>query len=230
MYNYTVYSFWTDNNPITPRRLQIINSNILYFKKHNIEYKLITPQNLNEYLIYDKLHEGYKYLSSTHKSDYLRCYFMHFIGGGYTDIKLVQGDWFNSFKLLEFKQDKYCNGYREPHRSGVARCHGNDNLYNFLCNNVKYLNGLCSFIFKPNTPLTNEWYNLLKKQMDLKLKLLEQFPGRHPREGHGDGNDPSYNYPIIWSELLGNILHPLYYKYKEKLLQTLEMPLCHNYR
>ena len=68
------------------------------------------------------------------------------------------------------------------------------------------------------------------KQMDLKFDLLKQFPGRHPREGHGDGNDPSYKYPIIWSELLGNIFHPLCYKYKDYLLQTIGMPICSNYR
>ena len=58
--------------------------------KQNIGVKviLITPNNLDKYILKDyPLHKSYKYLSEVHKSDYLRTYFMHHYGGGYTDIK-----------------------------------------------------------------------------------------------------------------------------------------------
>jgi hypothetical protein len=32
---------------------------------------------------------------------------------------------------------------------------------------------------------------------------------------------PEYPYPFEWTEILGQIFHPLIYKYKDKVLQTL---------
>lgn len=53
---------------------------------------LITPNNLANY-VKEPLHEAFSYLSLTHKADYLRCYFMHYFGGGYTDIKAHFKSW-----------------------------------------------------------------------------------------------------------------------------------------
>jgi hypothetical protein len=80
-----IYCFWTGDNEMSQNRLDGL---------HNLqtvsecEVILVTPQNLNQYILPDApLHPGYKYLSETHKADYLRTYFMHFYGGGYSDIK-----------------------------------------------------------------------------------------------------------------------------------------------
>lgn len=70
---------------------------VLLTKNSGVEVKLITPKNLNNYLLPDfPLHPAYDYLSLVHKSDYLRCYFMHFHGGGYSDIKPNYKNWKNS--------------------------------------------------------------------------------------------------------------------------------------
>ena len=48
----------------------------------------INKDNLKNYILKEHpLHKGFKYLSSIHQADYMRCYLMHHYGGGYTDIK-----------------------------------------------------------------------------------------------------------------------------------------------
>lgn len=69
-------------------------------ERSQCEVVLVTPDNLNDYILPDHpLHESYKYLSFTHKADYLRTYFMHF-HGGYCDIKDPGADWNNTFNPL----------------------------------------------------------------------------------------------------------------------------------
>ena len=42
--------------------------------------KLVTKCNLGNYILrHAPLHPAYQYLSETHKADYLRTYFMHFL-------------------------------------------------------------------------------------------------------------------------------------------------------
>jgi hypothetical protein len=52
------------------------------------------------------------------KVDYSRGYFMHFYGGGYSDIKHIHYDWLPYFeKLYNGAEDMYAIGYHElfPH-------------------------------------------------------------------------------------------------------------------
>lgn len=81
--------FWTnDKGEITPNRFRSLNQ----FKEiSEVDVILITKDNLHEYILPENpLHPSYKYLSAVHRSDYLRTYFMHFYGGGYSDIKKLQ--------------------------------------------------------------------------------------------------------------------------------------------
>ena len=62
-------------------------------ERSQCEVVLVTPYNLNDYILPDHpLHES-------HKADYLRTYFMHF-HGGYCDIKDPGADWNNTFNPL----------------------------------------------------------------------------------------------------------------------------------
>ena len=100
-----IYCFWTDDNPLTPNRLKGIETmrenlgvQLEFLDKNGIEERILPD---------DQLHPGYKYLSSVHKSDYLRCYFMHHFGGGYADIKLYSKDnnWRECFSLINSNKD-----------------------------------------------------------------------------------------------------------------------------
>ena len=49
-----------------------------------------------------------------------------------------------------------------------------------------------------------------------------------PCENYTDGT-PS-QYPVRWSELMGDIFHPLAYEYRHRILQLDMAPLLENYK
>ena len=210
-----IFCFWTGNNDLTQNRLESLKT---------IEnYTLITEKNLDKYILKSyPLHEAYKYLSETHKADYLRTYFMHFYGGGYTDIKRQTGSWCNSFhKLLENK-NMYAIGYTEIGPNGVSGI--NDNYYRQYW---EELIGNGCYIFRPNTPFTKKWYDNMISILDQNLSELKENPARHTRDCTEHFNWTSY--PIKWAQILGDVFHPICYEYKDKLLHGLPIPLFYDY-
>lgn len=115
-----IYCFWTGNNSFSENRKRALNS----MSKSNCKIQLITPNNLNNFIKTNHpLHKSFEYLTLTHKSDYLRCYFMHHYGGGYCDIKEITSSWESSFD--DMNDDLiYINGYQEIGPHGVANVGG----------------------------------------------------------------------------------------------------------
>ena len=206
-----VYAFWTGTNEMSETRKQCLKT----LSNTQCDVWLVTPNNLHQFLLEDHpLHEAYQYLSETHKSDYLRTYFMHFYGGGYTDIKTTSTSWIESFSKL-YASNAWINGYPEI-PTGVAYKPA-EQYWNELVGNGAY-------ICKPNTPLTLEWYSEMIKLMDDRLERLREHPATHPRDC------AEYSeYPIEWNEMLGRIFHKVCYKYRHKLLRTLPAPQFENY-
>lgn len=216
---YKLYCFWTGKNKMSEVRTKNLES----LKNTELEVILITPDNLNKY-IKEPLHEGYEYLSETHKADYLRTYFMHFYGGGYADIKLFKESWLPYMKKLE-NDNIWAIGYKEV-PNGPAVLDDNKELSEKMKKDYKKLIGNCAYIFKPNTPITQEWYNTMIRKMDDKLNDLKKYPARNPQEIYSK----EYPYPLKWTELLGNIFHPLVYKYTDHIDKSLPSPIINNYR
>lgn len=155
---YVVYSFWTGENKMSEDRKKCFDS----MKNIDIPIKLITPNNIQEYVLDDHpLHEAYDYLSLVHKSDYLRCYFMHHYGGGYADIKYYDKKWHRSFSRLNKNSNKWCIGYNEINKNSVAPIGGT--LGKELRKFYPKVIGNCSYIFKAKTAFTDEWINELHK-------------------------------------------------------------------
>ena len=211
-----IYCFWTGDNELTPNRKDCLEQ---LTKTTECSLRLITKQNLHEYILPDNpLHPGYEYLSETHKADYLRTYFMHFYGGGYTDIKRTTGSWKKAFD--DFKQSKYwiC-GYPEVDYN-VA--------YTPIVSKWSELIGVCAYICKPKTPLTTEWYTEMMALIDTKLPDLKLNPSKFPQDCKEKSHYFFYlsnsQYPLEWNELLGRIFHKVAYKYKDHLLNTLPLP------
>jgi hypothetical protein len=75
-----IFCFWTGDNKMSqPRNIALD----ILIRNAGVKVELITQKNLKKFLKKDfPLHEGFKHLSLVHKSDYLRCYFMHHYGGG----------------------------------------------------------------------------------------------------------------------------------------------------
>jgi hypothetical protein len=179
---------------------------------------LVTPENLNTYILEEHpLHSAYKYLSETHRSDYLRIYFMNFYGGGYSDIKEPSDSWSKSFDDL-YNSNYWICGFKEkfPHDIG----------WKPYSNRFEELVGTSAFIAKPNTPLINEVYSEMIGFLDRKLLDLKMNPAKSPQ----DSSEKGTGYPIGWVEMLGKIYHKISYKYKSHLLHTLPRPITENYR
>ena len=200
-----LYCFWTGNNKMSETRKKCFDS----LKNTKFNVILVTPDNIDTYILPDHpLHSGYVYLSETHKSDYLRTYFMNFYGGGYCDIKLCINSWIPSYEKLVYG-NAIAIGYEEVKN-------GNAYLQNIVPSN--HFIGNCSYICKPLTDFTKEWYNEMINCMDEKYEKLQQYPSRKPDEQR---EVDDYQYPLRWTELLGEIFHKYNYKYRHKILKGL---------
>jgi len=183
--------------------------------------RLVTPDNLPEYIvdIGEPLHPAYEFLSETHKADYLRTYFMHFYGGGYSDVKRAGGDWTEAFNDISTREDILLNGYHEESPGDVA---GGPSVQQFWQN----IPGNGAYIVRPHTDFTRDWYTTMIKLLDEKLEEFRKHPATHPQSTKH--NTPGY--PIGWNEMLGSIFHPVSCKYREKFLFTVPKLVCHDYR
>ncbi len=178
----------------------------------------VTPETLSFYILpAHPLHPAYEFLSATHRCDYLRTYFMHFYGGGYTDVKRTTGSWVPTFNALR-KSKKWVAGYPEL-PDGVG--------YPPLASKYKDLVGCSAFMCKPRTRLTSEWYSGMLALLDQKLDHLKQFPAENPQDC---AEKSGGKYPIAWVEMLGRIYHQVCYKYKHKLLPILPVSIFQDYR
>lgn len=217
-----IYIFWTGDNDITPNRSEGIKS---LEKVSGVEVKLITPENLPDYIKdEDPLPEAYQYLSLNHRSDYLRSYFMYHYGGGYADIKTYYKSWLPAFEKLE-QSDAYVMGYPEVGFWGAAQhCISNQNLKKDLWNHWRYLIGNGAFICRPHTKMVAEWHTAVKKCL---LAYSEQLREHPAKDIFGKNAD----YPIPWGGMQGEIFHPFCLKYHDRLLKDKAlMPSFENYR
>ena len=81
-----LFCFWTDNNTMSSDRRNALSS----LSNTGLEVIFVNQDNLSNWVLKNApLHTSYKYLSSVHKADYLRCYFMHHYGGAYSDVKVI---------------------------------------------------------------------------------------------------------------------------------------------
>ena len=176
------------------------------------------------------IHPGYHYLSSTQKSDYVRGYMMHHYGGGYTDIKYTTKRWDTAFDELSKSRFHLGAGYTEIGPHGVAPIDGP--LGDEMRANSDQLIGMCSFIFKPYTPLTDEWFKNLHQMLDDIYPILEKNPAQYHADHKGfilPSGVPS-GYPIRWTGVGGDIVHPVVYKYRSEILHVDIAPQFDNYR
>jgi hypothetical protein len=195
-----IYCFWTGKNEMSENRkngLKEIKS------VSGCEVNLITINNLSDYVKYP-FHPAYEYLTLTHRSDYLRSYFMHYYGGGYSDIKPGLHSWKKTFKALK---NNYIVGYKEVGLWAVAGCENKPGVREQLQESWESLIGCSSFICLPGTPFTKEWLKEVNGLLTSTYDLLKKHPG---------GSD---DYPLTWTELMGDIFHPLVLKYKDYVLQ-----------
>lgn len=216
--NKTLFVLWTENNDLTPRRqknLEIIK------EKCGVELKFLNHSALLQYQLADhKFHEAFKYLSATHKSDYLRSYLMHFYGGGYCDLKKAEWDWNQYFDDLE-NSDKIIIGYKLTGNLDVA-VDPLDLDKEILINDWQNLIGFGAMICKPQTELTKMWFTNMTLALDKKLNDLQQFPAAHVRDKLGWVTNSGY--PLRWAEIGGVPFMKSCFTYKDSVNYNLPCP------
>ena len=209
-----IVCFWTGTNPMNQVRQECLER---LRENAGVDVTLVTPENLETFILQaHPLHPAYQYLSETHKADYLRTYFMHFYGGGYSDIKKAESSWAPHFGQLRNSHAWIC-GYPEI-EGGVAYPPNKDHWSDLIGNGA--------YICKPQTPMTTEWYTRMLALMDSKLEALMHHPATYP----GDCAENGTGYPIEWNEMLGRIFHDISFKYLTRLLRTLPTPDMYNYK
>jgi hypothetical protein len=250
MVNNTVYCWWTGESELSDNRKRSLDS-MLSCPGGNICF--IDKASLSDYILDEHpLHDGYEFLSDIQKGDYLKCYFMHHYGGGYSDIKRAIKPWSEYFEKINNDENLYAIGYKEKNIDGVAcleDCSLNPEKSKFcrnftlsedgkawssshIRNNWKKLIGNGCFICKKNTPLTTDWWNALNEKMDGYLDMLKKNPAQWARDsgGHVNPNTKKISqYPIKWAVLHGHIFHPLTLKYYKNINQDLPHPIMENY-
>lgn len=211
-----VYCFWTGDHLMSEDRLECLDS-----LKNNIgvQVKLISKDNLSDYILPNyPLHKSYEYLSDVHKSDYLRAYFMHHYGGGYSDIKTPKNNWDLVFD--EFNNSAYwLVGYAMNKGIDIAvptfKVDKKDykQLIYDMRRNFRYIVGPGAFIVKPYTPFTYEWMTQIEKILDKEYDNLRINSG-----GVRYGLNDNYSFNNNgYTAILAQVFQPLCLKYHNKI-------------
>ena len=213
---YTIYCFWTDDTPMSDTRKKCLQ-NLRDITECRVV--LVTNQTLPQYILpQHPLHEAYMYLSAVHRSDYLRCYFMHFYGGGYADIKLQMGSWQKAFRDFEINPHALVNGYQAGGPDGVSDPELKMEWFSLI--------GVGQFIVRPRTQFTLEWLTALHIRLDELLSELHNHPASHPH----DHKDIGTGYPVGYTHLLGLLFNRIQYKYREQTMYTVPKHYLSHYR
>ncbi len=205
-----IWTFWTGNNELTNNRkkslLNLVNNTDAYVI-------LITPKNLDSFIVPNyPLHRAFKYLSLTHKSDYLRSYFMYHYGKGYSDIKETLGSWKEGFDNIKKYDNIWMIATREKFSIHVGFTEDKE-LYQMFIDNYTKLPQNGAYICKPYTPLHRDIMNEIHEILDKNIEILKQkeWPIRAKKEDN-------QGYPLYWTEICGSLMHKYALKYNEHIL------------
>lgn len=211
--NQELFCCWFGGIEKLSRDRKLCLDSIFKFNKNTL---LITEENLTDWV--KDIHPGFYFLSETHKSDYVRTYLAHHFGGGYTDIKRHHFSFIKYYEELKNDENAWMIGATEANPWDTAVVS--------LQPHYKSLVSMCTYIVKPHTLLTTEWYCGMMRKMDEKYQDLTKNPSKHPQDKRESGS----GYPLRWAELLGENFHPACFKYKEHLRHSMPYPDISNYR
>jgi FkbM family methyltransferase len=223
-----IFCVWTGSNALTSNRAEALLSiyresccPVLFLTQHNIA-RWEHPEA--------PFHPAYPFLSETHKADYLRVYLLHHFGGGYTDMKSTSISWTPFFDRLRADENAIGLGYPEIGPQGVAPC--GEPLESELRREYHKLIGNCAYIFRKQSAFTERWINATHELLDTKLDALRANPAKHPMDQKGVTlpDQTISNYPLRWSEMLGEIFHPLTYEFHDRIIKAEIAPSFQNYR
>jgi len=223
-----IFCAWTGLNAMSAQRVQALLSIQV---QTGCPVQLLTVASIPDWQHPDHpFHPAYPLLSAVHQADYLRVYLMHHYGGGYTDIKHTSRPWAPFFARLRAAPAHDMLGYTEIGPHGVAPVP--PPVGDLLRAHYEKLVGLCAFVCRRYSPFTSAWLAQTNAVLDAKLDGLRLNPARHPQDQTGvqlpDGSISAY--PLAWTELLGNVFHPLVLAMHDRVLHDQIAPSFANYR
>jgi hypothetical protein len=139
------------------------------------------------------------------------------------------GSWVESFEAMEANQDMIGIGYKEV--PGGVPLYLKTESGSQLSACWRLLIGNCAYIFRRDTDFLRLWFARLNRVLDEKSDALKLHPARFPQDFRGARHNGTVSeYPILWSEILGDIFLPLCYQFSEKIMNTLPAPVFRDYR
>jgi hypothetical protein len=169
---------------------------------------LVTQDNVKEFEIPGHpLHPSFWYLTMTHKSDYIRHYFMHHYGGGYSDIKPRSKPWTEADYAVFDNESVWLNGVHEEKRKWVAGNVSVQNAFRELASNG-------GFIMRPYTPLSTLVTSRQNQVLDGITNALQKADGSNcSRRCHhgGRGSKRHSTAKIISKKMAGSKVLDEYY-------------------
>lgn len=213
-----IFCFWTGDNDVPDVRLRSLES--MQAVHPEIPVVLVTPDDLAPYVLPEHpLHDAYEGLSFVHRSDYLRCYFLNFHGGGYADIKPFRTSWADAFDRMD-GSDAWLMGVRNPIRLMTPNF-TDRRLQRWMVRTSDIRLGQTAYIARPRTPISEEWWRQLNVVIDQVADRLTRTPG--PIRA----NSPLDGYPLHWNQILAQVLDPLTVKYSRHLLYEQDLHFDH---
>ncbi|MGW9631489.1 hypothetical protein ACWGST_12360 [Agromyces sp. NPDC055520] len=201
-----IWCFWTGTNPLTPNRAASLEQ----MREINplTPVELITPDRLASFVVSTHpLPSAYDDLSLVHRADYLRAYFLHHYGGGYSDLKRLRSPWRPALDRLR-ASDEWLLGNRLTHPAWAGQAPGR--LGTHLRRYYRQIASESTLITKSHSPLTCEWLREVERRLEYYAPALAESKGGI----WGQDSD----YPISWTGLLADVLHPLCLKYRDRVL------------
>lgn len=190
---------------------------------------MITNNNLQSFVKSDyPLHEGFKYLTGNHKSDYLRSYLLHHYGGGYHDIKFRTSSWDDQWDKF-INNDTWIVGRKEYKERWIGYSPGMKHIQ-------KEHNKLVTMgwiICRPYTKYTYSLSKALEATLDKHLPSLIKYPAQIPRGYYPDKPYepvPPNSYPLRWLEMMGEKSHEIMLKYTSNICFGLPDVVYKNYK
>jgi hypothetical protein len=224
----TIFVIWIGDEPINEVRQRALNS--------IPDHTLITKHTIDQYILKEfPLHPAFQYLSTVHKSDYLRCYLMHHYGGGYSDLKYNSVDWNAGFKYLEDNPELMIMGVKTTFGhlyAGIEEW--NEITKSQILENKDKLFCMGWFICRPYTEFTRQWFEQLHIKLDTLLETIKVHPAKYTREcwiprfGYSlpqpnweNDKGQQRKYPISWNLILSQIVYPLQIKFLDNINNTI---------
>lgn len=227
-FSYVVWCFWYDGkmNETRTRSFEMMKTNL------GVPLCLITKENIHEFILPEHpLHPAFHYLSDVHKSDYIRIYLLHHYGGGWHDIKPTQVSFTQVWAAFN-DPEVYFVG-RPEIKGGPAHVYDRDGKW--MPDFWPDLVGCGWWVGRPNTPLTNELFLEINNLLDENYETLRKYPAKTPFDKKKKSafswlpfvSINKKGYPLPWT-VFGNIFHPLNYKYRKHVKNSLPADELYN--